>query len=54
MNNESITDLMGSHGDLLAALKEAREILESYEEELTGELYNNPYFNKVIERAEEV
>lgn len=54
MHNESITNLMASHGNLLAALKEAREELKAYEEDLTGELYNNPSFNKVIAHAEEV
>lgn len=53
-DEQSLADarLIAAAPDMLAALKAAREELEQYEQDATGEGYNNPQLNDVISRAE--
>lgn len=48
---EANARLMSASPELLDALINAREELESYEQALTGEVYNNPAINAAIKKA---
>lgn len=47
-----VIDLMNLNTELLTALKSAREQLEDYERERTGESFNDTRINAAIARAE--